>query len=60
MNGIEDTITISVKRLQELLDAEDRLQCLDKGGVDNWDWYSYSLSEYGYFDRVEAGTYHDV
>lgn len=58
MNGIEETITISKKRYYELLEAEDRLECLEAGGVDNWDWYSDSLRDYGYFDRVEEGTYH--
>lgn len=55
-----DTITISVKRWNQLLKAEDMLECLEAGGVDNWEWYTESLREYGFFDRVEEGIYHDV
>lgn len=32
--------------------AKDALwrECLENGGVDNWSWYSESLSDGGYFD----------
>lgn len=60
MNSIEDTITIPISRYNQLLRSEDRLECLEAGGVDNWDWYSDSLREYGFFDRVEEGLYNDV
>lgn len=60
MKDIEDTITISVRRWNQLLKAEDKLDCLEEGGVDNWMGYTESLREYGYFDRVEEGLYHDV
>ena len=26
-----------------LLDGNNELQCLEHGGVDNWDWYDESL-----------------
>lgn len=40
------SITISRDRLLELLDSERKLQALEAGGVDNWDWYSDSLEEH--------------
>ena len=35
--------TITSERLQELEDIEFQMQCLENGGVDNWEWYSESL-----------------
>ncbi len=35
-----------------------KLQCLEAGGVDDWDFYSDSLADGGYYDaqeRLEAG-----
>ena len=37
---------ISDERLAELEDKEARLDALDAGGVDNWEWYGDSLEEY--------------
>lgn len=37
---------ITESRLQELLEAEATLIALECGGVDNWDWYSESISEH--------------
>ena len=37
---------ISEKRLLQLLEAEARLDALEYGGVDNWEWYSDSLGDY--------------
>ena len=42
----EKNITISVNRYASLLRKEAKLQALDDGGVDNWDWYGESLSDY--------------
>lgn len=39
-------IKITEKRLRELEDAEAKLDALEAGGVDNWEWYSESLKEY--------------
>lgn len=44
---------ISVQRLRELLLAENKLGALQAGGVDNWQWYSDSLSDHGYFKFQE-------
>ena len=53
----EDFVTIPTKRYKQLLQQEDKLECLEAGGVDNWEWYSDSLSDQGYFERVEEGEY---
>lgn len=37
---------IDEERLRELLKAELRLMALENGGVDNWSWYSDSLSDF--------------
>jgi len=39
-------VTITKKRLEQLEDAEERLLCLEAGGVDNWEGYSVSLDNY--------------
>ena len=48
-NGVKvdgsDT-TISKKEYEELLDRNRKLSALEAGGVDNWEWYSESLSQY--------------
>ena len=36
-------VQVDEKRLAELLRKEWKLWALEAGGVDNWDWYSYSL-----------------
>lgn len=38
-------VLISKERLAELLTAEDKLRCLEAGGVDCWAWYEDSLDE---------------
>lgn len=50
----EELMTISLKRYRELLDSEKKLNALEAGGVDNWEWYSESLQEHGYFDEEES------
>lgn len=41
---------ISEERYSELLDSEKKLNALEAGGVDNWEWYSESLQQAGYWD----------
>lgn len=41
-----DTIQVGVEKLNELYDRDFKLNCLEAGGVDNWEWYDESLSEY--------------
>lgn len=39
-------VKISEKRLKELERSAAKLQALENGGVDNWEWYSESLKEW--------------
>lgn len=43
---IEDTITITRERYEELLKAETFLECLEGIGVDNWQGYDLALEEF--------------
>jgi hypothetical protein len=38
--------TVSMDELQRLRKRDFELQCLENGGVDNWEWYSESLEEF--------------
>ena len=46
-------VEISEKRLKELERAAAKLQALENGGVDNWEWYSESLKEWNKENRLE-------
>lgn len=48
-------IEISEERYEKLLHAWLFLNCLERAGVDNWDWYGEAQSEYR--DIIEAGEY---
>lgn len=37
---------ISESRLRDLLYAEAKLNALEAGGVDNWEWYGDSINDY--------------
>jgi len=39
-------VTITKERLKKLEDIEYKMQCLEQGGVDNWEFYGDSLEEY--------------
>lgn len=43
---MEEMVTISKIRLVELLNAERKLDCLECGGVDNWEGYDWSMEEF--------------
>lgn len=43
--------TISKKEYEELLDRNRKRSALETGGVDNWEWYGESLSQY--YDNEE-------
>lgn len=43
---MENKYIVPEKRLRELLEAEARLNALEWGGVDNWEWYGDSLCDY--------------
>ncbi len=48
-------VEISKERLAKLLRDERELQLLEKGGVDNWEWYGDSL-----FHPDEGKTLNDI
>jgi len=50
---MDEMITITKKEYESLLDDSKWRMALESGGVDNWEWFSESLVEGGYYD--EAG-----
>ncbi len=44
---------VTQERYDELLRKEKELDALHAGGVDNWEWYSESLSQAGIWDDEE-------
>lgn len=40
---IEETIIISIKEYEELLEAQKMLDALEGAGVDNWEGYSEAM-----------------
>lgn len=55
----QELITISKAYYDRLKLAQFELQCLHAGGVDNWEGYSESLRDGGFFedDDDEWGNY---
>lgn len=50
-----NNITITVEEYHDLLDRAFKLECLENGGVDNWEWYVESLKPYfKAMDEAEA------
>lgn len=43
---MEETITISKKEYDQLIDDSKFLECLRGAGVDNWDGYDFALEVY--------------
>jgi len=43
--------SVTPARMQELLDAELFLSCLEAGGVDSWEWYDEAVEE---FNRIKG------
>ena len=48
---MDEMITITKKEYDSLLDDRKWRKALQSGGVDNWEWYSESLEEGGYYDE---------
>lgn len=46
-------IEITTKRLKSLERSESKLNALEAGGVDNWDWYDESLKGYYKDNEIE-------
>ncbi|MDO4562202.1 MAG: hypothetical protein Q4C12_00050 [Clostridia bacterium] len=42
----EKYVEISISELQDLLETKARLNALECGGVDNWEWYGESFNQY--------------
>ena len=42
----EDSITISKKAFNSLIEDARKLEALECGGVDNWQWYGEALNNY--------------
>ena len=42
MTNNEETITISLKEYDQLLDDSERLQALNAAGVDNWEGFEHA------------------
>lgn len=56
-------VKISENRLKELERAYSKLQALENGGVDNWDFYSDSLKEWNKenaLDELFEDTYEEL
>lgn len=53
MTQEQETVTITRRLYDRLLDSDKILKCLQEGGVDNWDGYSESLRQFGYFGEDE-------
>lgn len=45
-NQVEEMVTITKEKYDSLYRDSVKLNCLENGGVDNWEWYSYALQEY--------------
>lgn len=43
---MSDIYLITKERLLELLEAELKLICLERDGVDNWEWYMEGAARY--------------
>ena len=42
-NATEETVTITQKEYDELLEREKKLDALEAGGVDNWELYDDAM-----------------
>ena len=47
----EETVTITRKEYEALLQAERKLRALEWGGVDNWQGYDYAMELMGEEDE---------
>jgi hypothetical protein len=41
-----NNVVITKKEYEYLLQSDFKLQCLEEGGVDNWQWYFESLEPF--------------
>lgn len=45
-NANQDYVQLTREEYDHLCDREEKLSALEAGGVDNWEWYDESLSDY--------------
>jgi formylmethanofuran dehydrogenase subunit E len=43
---MSETVTIPKKEYDALLKSQEKLNALEAGGVDNWEWYGESMMNY--------------
>jgi len=48
---MNEQITISIERYNELVDSERMLTALQNAGVDNWDGYDYAIELYQQWEK---------
>lgn len=46
MSNEHETITIPKSEYDQLRRDSIKLECLEGGGVDNWDWYGDAMEQY--------------
>jgi len=44
-----ETVTITKQEYLDLLKSQKKLEALESGGVDNWEWYYQSLQDAGFY-----------
>ncbi len=47
MKGVKDYAVISASELEELIEDQHKLSCLEAAGVDNWSGYDYACELMG-------------
>ncbi len=48
---------INEKELKELIKDSCKLNALENGGVDNWEWYGEALEEYNDEEEIDFSSY---
>lgn len=51
--GILEKMAAPAGPSKEVQRQLDKLQALENGGVDNWEWYDQSLEDAGWFDEED-------
>lgn len=58
---MEKFYKVSESKLKELIYDSLRWNALENGGVDNWDWYGASLTDYLHgYNETESSLYDDI
>lgn len=57
---MEKYYKISYSELRELLHDSLMLAALESGGVDNWEWYGASISDFIKNNNQNGGTLYDI